>query len=584
MKKLLFTFTALLLFTFSSCSEDSDDGIQPNNQGGTNTPVNNTPVSNFPDKSLTGAIIFPSGSIIQPSNVTILSSTDNSSIKDGEYGLDVSGLFEATFVNNSDGDVVMMGYKYPGGSKDITAKSTVLGLVMMSPIALELSDTGKVSLINEVLNNSLFNLLESQVESKIVAGENLFDENDIAFIDNLKTLFSSSLNKSSFKKEEKELPVQMAFAGRDFVFTNSGKAYTTLIEVYKDDILEDYITVEGVQIVATSLDEIINDKGAITESPVEYKYTLEGDGAFTFKYSTGKPGSLAGNQTNSPFVANVKLFGIGLFKTTTAGIDWNSLVDGCYDEIGTNVYNTVKTLFDTTSDGNVSLGETLVLVKETLLNNAESIIKCSKSKIEEGWFKNLAKNFSFWNTAFGIISNGANTTILGVQWAASYDGIEECFLATGDNVKRGCFPLAGDWLLETMDAEGNPANCFGGIVRVKDYFTINEDGTIKDNIIDDYYLQSCIYPDKFTNVQWGTGGELTTQDGHLLFYIDGRPTVLFTFKFDSYEQTSFEGNAYMSCNEFGLSGESFTIESGGTFCYSEVVANSKKYKLIRVDK
>ncbi|WP_445381235.1 hypothetical protein [Robiginitalea sp. IMCC43444] len=448
---------SLLFFTFLilvSCSKSDSDTVT-NDTDPININDNPTPTEKPTETVVSGSIKLPEGSGLNLSSLTVLSSTNNSTISNGRFELDVYGDYTALYVTDSNDNVFLIGYKYPGSTdNNITPTSTALGMLMMSPAVLDLSEQGKRLLINRFLEDSNFQILVEAIEQNIVVGNDLFDSNNTAIMEALVAVFQSSSSRSSINNDE--LPVFMARAGRNFVF-NAGQGdvpnvYNTTIGIYKDGARIDKIKVEGVQIVPSSLSELFQGGGGSIGDPIDKEYTLPGDGDFTFKFRTGKPGTNDGStEHEEAFYDNLGQFCYNLLVTVFPFLESTN----CAANIVIASISALQSSSEISSDTK-DIG-VLLQAADIVLGKAESIIgNCvSEIPLDNKWLFRFLKHWNFVSTAFGVIANGANTTIFGTQWIASNSITDLCFNASGNIVEaRDCLDLSGVWRIPLLGSGG----------------------------------------------------------------------------------------------------------------------------------
>jgi len=424
------------ILCFSSCEKDDENN------------------DNIITDQISGQIILPEDSSIDISTFNVSSNTNQSNLTDGSFTIDEMNTFSSLYVTNENEEVMLMSYTYPGNpTNDITPTSTALGLVMMSPSVLSLSDQAKQSLINDLLNDSDFELLVIEINQNLINNRPLFDDTNTSLMQALTDVYQTLASRSS--NSENEIPVNMNRAGRNFIFNNGQgtvpNAYTTVIGVYKDDVKIDEIIVDGVNIVSSSISDLISGNGSTFDDPVDYSYMLEGDGQFTFKFRTGKPGFGDNSiEHDKAFYENLGNFCFNLLKTLLPNLNSSS----CFFSIFQNINNTIQNISSLSSNSNAGIGTILFTVNDLLLNNVNSLISdCSDNiSINQDWFTSFLKQWNFINKAFDIISNGANTTILATQWAIASPVVDICFTATGNDVVEECdaLELAGGWNTEYL--------------------------------------------------------------------------------------------------------------------------------------
>lgn len=197
-----------------------------------------------------GKIVLPTGSNLDASTLTVVSNIDDSPVNGTSYGLSKGGKFTGLYVSNANDEVVMMGYQYPGNpTNEINSTTTALGLILMAPIFFDLTEEGMLKLIDSILKDSNFPSLKVEIEKNITQGRSLFDVDNAPLIATLNPILRSAGLRVA--QNEKELPVNVFKAGKNFKFNNSGKSFSTVIGIYKGSDRVKKITVEGVQIVTS---------------------------------------------------------------------------------------------------------------------------------------------------------------------------------------------------------------------------------------------------------------------------------------------------------------------------------------------
>lgn len=376
-----------------------------------------------------GQIVLPQGNSINTSSWTVHSTSAQSLVRNDSFSVEVLGDYTSLYVSNSDDEVVLMGYKYPGNSSnDITLTSTALGILMMSPLVLNLSDEGKQIMIKNLLDDDKFQTLLNEIEQSIIQGKAIFDTTNSTLITATIDLFQSA----SFKTSAVELPINMFQAGRNITFNNSGKAYSTVIGVYKDDIRVEKIVVDGVQIVTNSIYDLLTGNGDAIGSPVNKDYTLDGDANFTFKIRTGKPGfGDESDEHEEAFFKNLSDFSYD-FLLTVAPFLKNS---SCLVALRNKIFDTTVSIQGLSSNTNLSAGEAILEVMNNLFGSIGTLVDgCATPEPDLKWFTSFLGHVNFINAAFNIISNGANLTLFGSQWALSEAIVDTCFAAMGNTV------------------------------------------------------------------------------------------------------------------------------------------------------
>ena len=376
-----------------------------------------------------GKIVLPTGSNLDVSTFTVVSNIDDSPVNGTSYGLSKGGKFTGLYVSNANDEVVMMGIQYPGNpTNEINSTTTALGLILMAPIFFDLTEEGMLKLIDSILKDSNFPSLKSEIEKNLGQGRSLFDVDNAPLIATLNPILRSAGLRVA--QNEKELPVNVFKAGKNFTFNNSGKSFSTVIGLSKGSDRVKKITVEGVQIVASSITELLTGKGGTFEASVDQSFTIPSDGDYTFKFRTGKPGSGDGSlEHDEAFYENLGKFSVYILSGLLPESKDTKL--GCLSSVKMNAINSISTL--TSLNVNASLSSILLTVAELTVNNVGSLLKdCTTAKPKKKFLDFFLKQLKL----FSIISGGMNTGAFGAQWLSSDAVVDVCYTAKGNEVTQ----------------------------------------------------------------------------------------------------------------------------------------------------
>lgn len=432
-----FLALVLLSLTVVNCGRDEfpdDDGW---NQDTTNT-----------DFHYSGSVVVPENYPGDVNDLVIISNTDSVGVWEGDYTVLVNSQvsdFHPLYVTNQFGEIVMMGYNtWQKTSTNITDTSTALGLIMMTPAILSLSEEGKSEMFDNIMNDPNFGNFVYQVRLQIESGNSLFS------IDSSSTALMSSLidvyNSASFKRKTKErVPVEFNRGGKLIYMNNKAKAFHTIAGIYKDDKLVETKEIEGVDIVPKSISDIVFWTGGTLDDPKVHEFVMSGDGVYTFKLRTGLPGSGDGSPEHlEAMVTNIASAGVDILKaivpTPKKGNPGYDEAEKCW---GTAL-NVIKDLSENSPiiadiTGQYALNQKLQAVTKIVQSKYKLILDCSGIKLDfpdnwQSFIKKYAKQMNFFNKAFSIISTTANKTIHLAQWVNTNAVLDTCFEVTGNSV------------------------------------------------------------------------------------------------------------------------------------------------------
>ncbi|WP_460542999.1 hypothetical protein, partial [Echinicola sediminis] len=405
--------------------------------------IDDQPDTEIPEGKYHGKIMLPVNSKLKNQGITVLAINDEVEAIETDFIINNQEQYTALFAMNQNDEVVMMGYNYPENPDgNITVRTTALGMLMMSPALLSISDQGKNEFIKQILEDEKFKLFESEIENSILEGNSLFNSTNIPLIDAFNIL-TESFNQRILAPSP-ELPVNMFRSGRNFIFNNKGESYSTVIGVYKNQNLVDKILVEGVKIVPNSLVDILMGTGGTYENPNDKTYEMKEDGEYTFKFRTGKPGFSDGSmEHDEAFYENLYLFSINVLSTFSP---LDMLPDDCISSIRKTASSMVKEYIDYQYNPEIGAGTVLFTIYKTTVGLIENGYECWKGQTPKNFFSALSKYLGF----FDLVSNGLNTTIFAKDWALSEAVIDSCFNAQGNNVlacDKG-YELKGVWAMK----------------------------------------------------------------------------------------------------------------------------------------
>lgn len=348
------------------------------------------------------------------------------------YIIDKPKEHTAFFVLDKDSEPVMMGYNSSiFGGDDITVKSTAVGMLMMSPTILGLSNEGKKDFLEAILEDPHLKDLEMEIEKTIVAGHGLFDEKNVKLTEAYQAILQS-VSENKRVAAEKDLPVNLFRAERNIIVNNKGKAFSTVVSLYNGNTSIKTTNVDGVKIIPSSFTELLSGYGGISGEPEDHHFELSGDGEFLMKFRTGRPGSGDGSdEHDQAFYENIAGFSAAFIEALLP-----SEVAGCYPQIRANAYYLVSNLKDITPNSSADLLTILYTVNIHVLGNVYSLMeKCGSGiKVEQKWFNSMRKLVSFASKSFTTTTLGASSSIFAFQWGMAEPVMDSCFYALGNLV------------------------------------------------------------------------------------------------------------------------------------------------------
>lgn len=464
MKKLLFLITLTLLI---GCSKD--DSSLENNQN-----------EELQTRTITGTVMLPANNSIDVESLTVQSITGLSSISNSQYEIQsVSDVVNTLFVIDQSEKVILMGYTYPNQSDyTIDSESTLIALLMNLPLAQTLSTQGKVSFVNQIKQDPNFHDLKIDLESLINQGISPLNTNQTEFALKLISFFEVNANSNGVNKnivnKKNDQPVTIYQQGREFIFQNPGKTYSSYVGIYKDKQRIETIKLDRVKFVPTSISQIL--KGILdnyTNGPdvVEVPYTLPSEnGEYEIKIRTGKEYSDDGGyEAALALTNNVKDIALDVFLDLLSYENKNldcaqSITNNFITFLGTaddfQNFNSVQDVLSFTYDRTLAF-----------ITTSENIFfGCNPpSTSVTNYLKSIEKKI-YWLKWIGIIGHTGNFSIGAYQWFTDKAIVDKCYLVNDNIVTKCGIDLSGTWL--------KYSNNYGsdGDVSFIERFIFNDDG------------------------------------------------------------------------------------------------------------
>ena len=394
------------------------------------------------ENSITGVVKLPEGSNLDSSMLTILSPVDAVEVSNDSYTMNtVADKFLTQLVTDSNDEVVLMGYSYPGQTDfEINAKSTALAMLMNLPTSLLMAQEGKQELITTILNHPEFIALADQIDALLVQGQRPLDttEQELAeAVGNFYNgIFNTQTNKTG-KSDDESYPVEIRRTNNEIIFTNPGKSYDTKIGIYKDGQAVHQITMDRINFVPTGIGDVI---GAIASAitgeiptglqPVEKSYTLEGDGEFTIKVRNGFWTNGLDSDNVAAWISNMTGWSIDLLVEIIPLGDCVQPLISDFKEF----MQTALTFQEAPAPGEL-LGLIYNLISE-FLNDSVIVAGCLINPTEnKAYLKALGKLTNFTGLV-GVFGNAGNTMLGMYQWFTDDGALDKCYQVEGEIVNE----------------------------------------------------------------------------------------------------------------------------------------------------
>jgi len=466
---------ALLIFLITSCKKDTES-VQPAVED-----------AQYPAPVLgmvSGKVLVPSGSSIDANSLSILSQEQESAVVNNEYSIETHvNLFSTQFVSTSSGDVVMLGYTYPGTTNyDISATSSALALVMNLPPIWPLTIEGKKKTVTEVLNHNSFMPLVEEVETSIRAGKDILDTNNIALAQKV----AAVLKGVSGLRVAATQPVTILRSGRTFSFVNPGKGHRTVIGIYKEGQRVKKLVIDGVRFIPTSLTDIV--AGVLgTQATVEETYSLIGDGSFNIRIRTGlSSGGPVMLEQEEALWENIFMVIVETVKANLPTVLGDKNCTAAVQLAAIDLKDRIKSSIK----ADMTPLQIFYVASNGALENVASLQAACPAKPAKKisfWVKKAERLLNLATKSLSYIGQTGNLIMLARDWNSSLRAIDTCFLAKGNQVSK-----CGDCPATVTDVDGNVYNTV----------SIGTQCWMKENLKTTRYRDSSAIPTGLSDSVW----------------------------------------------------------------------------------
>lgn len=313
---------------------------------------------------VSGTINLPSGTKVDTTGLKVYTALESVTPVNSSYAVDTAGKTSTTLLMNKDGDVLLMGYNYPGQkASDLSPESTALSILMNSLIMNSLTTEGKLDAIKKIKAQPAFGRFVSEVSTSLQAGKSPIDTSNVALFRAMSEVFKGAAGLKVGAVQSYAKPISIKTANTELLMQNSYVSASYVAGIYKDGKNLARFTIDGRRIFATSVTDAVAGKwGDGYGIPDPVIYSMAEDGEYNVVIRSGKP--LADDGTVESKLArreNVYFFILNLV------LDYLPIPAGC-----------VKS----TAQGVVDLSKSLIDKKEAVLSNAKSPAVFSAAALE----------------------------------------------------------------------------------------------------------------------------------------------------------------------------------------------------------
>ncbi|MCE6991462.1 lipocalin family protein [Dyadobacter sp. CY323] len=384
---------------------------------------------------ISGRVILPQNTKADTAGLVVLSSVGSSIPVASKFALDTSGKVSTTVLNNSQGDVLLLGYNYPGQTDySISSESTALALLMNTLTLRSLSLSGKLEMIEKIKADPAYKELVQQVTMGLQAGRAVTDTTNTEMIQAIATVFKSTTGLRTTATTGYKDPIKITTANTEVLLQNNQVAHTYVAGVYKDNkaVGPKYV-IAGRTLFATSLSEaaagVFGDGYGI---PAPVQFTLSGNGEYTIKIRSGKP--FAGDETLESRMArneNVHRFLLGILRDIfPIPLDCNEALVESVPATLTSIMAKREMALENANSAAVFAALTLEITGEALQSAEDLLEECGGDLDSFKFLKSVGKTFSLLGIATKFMT-AANITAHTNDLFQAKASIDSCFQVVG---------------------------------------------------------------------------------------------------------------------------------------------------------
>lgn len=384
---------------------------------------------------ITGKIILPVNTKADTNGLVVLSATGTSVPVASQFAIDTSGKVSTTVLNNGKGDVLLLGYNYPGQTDhSISSESTALALLMNTLTLRSLSLAGKLEMIEKIKSDAAYRALVGQVTLSLQSGRSVTDTTNTELMEAMGSLFQSTTGLRTTATAGYSDPIKITTANTEVMLQNNNVAHTYVAGVYKKNqaVGAPYV-IGGRTLFATSLADaaagVFGDGYGIPE-PVHI--SLSGNGEYTVRIRSGKPfGADESLESRMARNRNVHGFLLGILRDIfpIAG-DCGSAVLESVPVMLTSIMEKKESVLASANSPQVFAALALDITGEVLESASDLLDDCDADEGSFRFLRSMGKTFSLVSLATKFMT-GANITAHTNDLFQAKASIDSCFQVVG---------------------------------------------------------------------------------------------------------------------------------------------------------
>jgi hypothetical protein len=397
--------------------------------------------------SITGEVKLPVGSTIKLSDLSVLSAIDDATISNASFTIDTTAKFSTQIITNAAGDVVMMGYNYPGeGDNTIDVNSTALGMIMNFPVIYSLNDDGRLKLIAQLKALPDFQTLTTEISKTLVNNKPAIDPANTSLNNALAEVFNAVSSITAPRKlsgltsqgnavaSEKEM-IRINSSMKLLSIGDNGYACSFAVGVYNKEtnVPVKKITVPGITHFAGSISDLY--KGIFTEGyaqPFSETFEVVNEGDYLIRARSGNPYPLSAigvEEFDTALSENVKRSIESIFFAWFG--DFVKLEKGCLSQVQLKVLAaTVSTAVNIKKSSPEDYDRQCLEGAQAMFESLTSFDDC---RIKPKFFQGIAKYFSLTGIITKVAAVG-NTGARGFDFLRAPSALDTCYTVINNKI------------------------------------------------------------------------------------------------------------------------------------------------------
>lgn len=250
----------------------------------------------YQPETISGTIVFPTGSTLDVSNCNIQSIYGDATINGNSFSLKVesAAVQQMVYFSNQKKDILMAAFMNSNESNlTLNAETTSLSLIMLLLQSGGIEESEWDKLATMIKANKYFTDVKAKVETLIKNETDIFSDKNTDLMNSCGNLIKDITGITKSALIDKDItPLVIQTSGNKVSITNNGKAPLYQITMLKDGAQVDQQTLLASDPVKISVGNILAWKAGVCNPPDPIEFRLSKTGDYEFKASSWDASSL----------------------------------------------------------------------------------------------------------------------------------------------------------------------------------------------------------------------------------------------------------------------------------------------------